>query len=374
MTNEAVGEKPLFCVAAGNWGEREIDDLRRIQAPSDIANGISVGAYAFDEDDNEIPAEYSCIGPDREGCKIKPDVLEFGGNEESRFGTLNGNKGGAYCERQGTSFACPNLVRKIGKMMLLSGQVTPQLARALIIHKAQRRLEVEDERMIGNGLLQQDAEDILQCTDKAVDFYYQGKIRAGSSLHVPIFVPNLNGYNGNVQITWTIVTVSSTNIGDCSAYTNNCLLEIFYPNKYKYRFSKWVDGNEKTVIIDTSSAIGQSEATRLQREGYKISTMPVSKPPKMFHTEKELKKQDLKWDTVVKYSTTMRGSSLKDPAVVLQSIGREDGENEDLAYYMVVTVSIPKYPDDLYLDTCAQYQLLESIQIRNTAEIMVPVN
>lgn len=69
---------PLFSVAVGNDGDLTYP-CNRIQAPADMVNGLGVGAYSIARDGRTIRADYSCIGEGREGAKIKPDFLEFGG-------------------------------------------------------------------------------------------------------------------------------------------------------------------------------------------------------------------------------------------------------------------------------------------------------
>ena len=93
---------PLFCVAVGNDGDLPYP-FNRIQAPADLVNGLGIGAYTFDRNGEKVRASYSCIGPGREGCKVKTDVLEFGGSPENPAVLISTipNKATVEC---GTSF------------------------------------------------------------------------------------------------------------------------------------------------------------------------------------------------------------------------------------------------------------------------------
>ena len=68
-----------FVVAVGNDGKLD-DEEARVQAPSDMANGLGVGAFTR-RNGKIMHAPYSCKGPGREGAKIKPDAVAFGGCE-----------------------------------------------------------------------------------------------------------------------------------------------------------------------------------------------------------------------------------------------------------------------------------------------------
>lgn len=83
------GER-LFVVAVGNDGDHPDEEEQRIQAPSDTINNIAVGAYTFDSPSVIVRAPYSSIGEGREGCKVKPDVVAFGGCEQNPFHLVGG--------------------------------------------------------------------------------------------------------------------------------------------------------------------------------------------------------------------------------------------------------------------------------------------
>lgn len=114
--NVEEGEiNPLFCTAVGNDGNRG-EYLNRIQTPSDMVNGLAVGAYTYNLFGEKIRADYSSVGPGREGAKTKPDLLEFGGSQERPF-IVVGRGNDKVGISAGTSLATPVATGKIGQMM-----------------------------------------------------------------------------------------------------------------------------------------------------------------------------------------------------------------------------------------------------------------
>ena len=79
----AANHKVAFFVPVGNDGG--VANFNRIQSPSDLVNGIGVGAFTM-SGDRPVHAPYSCRGLGRECGKIKPDVAAFGGCENRRNG------------------------------------------------------------------------------------------------------------------------------------------------------------------------------------------------------------------------------------------------------------------------------------------------
>ncbi|MGG1641249.1 S8 family peptidase [Paenibacillus sp. NRS-1782] len=98
--------RKLFVVAVGNGGDLE-KPFNRIQAPSDIVNGLGVGAFSYDFSSGEIiRASYSSIGQGREGCKVKPDISSFGGDENRPIHLVSSIHGQKHLS-MGTSFSAP---------------------------------------------------------------------------------------------------------------------------------------------------------------------------------------------------------------------------------------------------------------------------
>jgi hypothetical protein len=364
---------PLFCVAVGNDGEL-IEPFNRIQSPSDIVNGLGIGAYTYRVDGSKARAQYSCIGSGREGAKVKPDFLDFGGSPDRPFG-LVGLDPNSLAMGQGTSFASPYAANKIGKLMAKSENIVPHLGRALLIHNA-----LFDEKLPRNeqgyGFCPEVIDDILLCEDRKVVIMYSGSLKPAQTVSLPIFAPNINNVKGLVNISWTIATIVAPYPNDPDAYTNDCISDVFIPHDETFSFYKedpiTQESDRKILNLCESSAM--EEAERLLVEGYTKSELPVSHSARHFCSESDLRAKDLKWDTVIKKQVSMRGSSLRNPVLTLQAIDRNDFNAPHIKYHVVVSIEAPNYAGSLYDAILQSYKSLVPIELRDINRIMVDVN
>lgn len=357
---------PLFCVAAGNDGKLD-NPFNRVQSPSDMVNGLAVGAYALSPLNDKYRAPYSCIGPGREGAKIKPDILEFGGNNDRPFIALRtGNQVEGVC---GTSYAAPVVAGKIGKLMAYSEQVVPHLGRALLIHNAESEgLEGTNEN--GFGYSPESVDEILNCTDNAVTILYEGEITSSTCVKLPIFMPDINTAHGNAYLKWTICTVVNPNVNDPDSYTNNCIEDTLYPHEMTFAFRKKQAGDKKLNLLKPDH---YETAVELMRIGYSKSDLPVSKPAKKNFKEADLRNSDFKWDTIIRKEVSMRCSSLLNPFLSLHAIGRDEYEHEKIKYFVAITIEVPKFKGSLYDNILQTYENLVPIKIQNINRVRTQV-
>ena len=345
------GINPLFCIAAGNDGNLE-KPLNRIQSPADMVNGLGIGAYSISFLGDKYRSSYSCIGPGREGAKIKPDLLEFGGDTSMPFITTK--SGAELMGEQGTSFASPVVAGKIGKLMAASPQIHPHMARALLIHHATPDESISQDEQ-GFGFCPNDVTEVLNCSDKKVTILYEGEISSTTTAKLPIFLPDVSTTHGMAHLTWTICTVVNPNVNDSDAYTNNCIEDTFYPNEMKFNFR----GPKKTEQLNLLKSEDIQRAKELFGLGYQKSELPVSRSAKPCFAEADLRSNDYKWDTVIRKEISMRCSSLLSPFLSLHAIGRDDYERENIKYFVVITVDIPKYSGSVYDGVLQTYRYSE---------------
>lgn len=356
---------PLFCVAVGNDGGLD-NPFNRIQSPSDMVNGIAIGAYALSALNDEYRAPYSCIGPGREGAKIKPDLLEFGGTPDRPFiAAKTGKQIEGVC---GTSYSAPVVAGKIGRLMAASDQIVPQLGRALLIHHAEAD-DLKSHSESGFGFCPENVEELLNCSDNRVTILYEGEITSSASVRLPIFMPEINTTHGNAHVKWTICTVVNLNLNDTDAYTNNCIEDTFYPNEMKFPFRK----GKTTKNLNLLSSDDLEIAKLLISQGYTKSDLPVSKPAKKYFRESELRNNNLKWDTIIRKEVSMRCSSLINPFLSLHAIGRDEYEHEKIRYFAVITVEVPKFKGSLYDNILHIYPNLTPISIQNVNRVMTQI-
>lgn len=354
---------PLFCVAVGNDGNLD-EPMNRVQSPSDMVNGLAVGSYSYNVINDKIRANYSCVGPGREGAKTKPDILEFGGSNDRPFiGVMHGtNLMGAVI---GTSFAAPTAAGKIGKLMARSEYITPHLGRTLLIQNAEAA-DDSNRMELGFGFCPDNIDEVLKCTDNHITIMYSGEIASSTSVKLPIFMPEVSTCAGNATIGWTISTVVNPNANDPDAYTNNCIEDTFYPHEKTFNFTKT---GFKTKKLNLAVPGDADEAIRLMNLGYNKSELPVSKPAKKYFREEDLRNSDFKWDTIIKKNVSLRNSSLLNPFITLHAIGRDEYINERIRYNVVVTIDVPRYPGSLYDKILERYTSLTPITIRNIGRV-----
>lgn len=354
--------KKLFVVAVGNDGQLAAP-YNRIQAPADLVNGIGVGAYTYSYQTGEkIRATYSCIGGGREGCKVKPDLVAFGGDRQFPIHLLSTNHTDKWLAA-GTSFSSPLIASKAAEILGRCNQFNPIVARGLLIHAAQHSNQVCNE--LGYGIIDQSVDELLRCDENRVTIIYSSSINPTAHAKLLIPLPVNANITGDVHLSWTISTLTKTNPLHLEDYTESAIEDTFYPHSKKYKFTK--EGRSTTLHIENDV----EEISRLLDEGWTKSLLPVSSSAEQFQTE-QARRGEMKWDTVMKKWKRMRFSSVERPSLVLHGLGR-NGNAERIDYAAIITISVPRYQGNLHEDILNEYSVLEPVFIRNSNEIMVPI-
>ena len=306
-----------FYVAVGNDGD--VSGFERIQAPSDMVNGLGVGAYTV-VNGEKIRAPYSCKGPGRESGKIKPDLMAFGGSENIPFQLL-ALKPGKLTSAMGTSFSTPivtALGASIDKGFLSS---TPLLSRALLIHAAKQPGKDQTPTIdMGYGILPDSEESILYCSPQSVTVLCQGELSTNVSIKLKIPLPESCRNGKKIQVDWTVAALPDIDITNTSDYTKSCI----------------------------ESALFYNDKTRASIKQYRI--------------ESDLREDNLKWEPIVKKSATGLASSFTDPYIKLRLIQRYS-PIEQIKYAIVVTVTIDDEGKDLYNEILRTYPTLTQIKL-----------
>ena len=325
----------IFFVAAGNEGGNA-SPFNRIQPPSDVVNGVGVGAYGYNVKGDKHPAPYCCVGPGRLGSKIKPDVCGFGGCDVRPFNVLLAGADGQIAEEQGTSFSNPliasipmNIIHRVSN----TDYVSSQTAKALLIHHAQPFID-KDPQTFGWGMVDISPEDIMACSPNEVKVLYNGFIDL-TRWH-RLFLPYPDDLNplGNVSIDWTFVYATEVRMESPDDYTLGGLEIKFRPNSYIHTYYGPGDGKTKSKKADSRTGV----AKRLLALNWTKSRHPVTAN---YKTEQSLREEG-KWDTVQKGTVTKRPASLCKPVLDIHAIGRGDWDvgigPGQIRYAGVVTV------------------------------------
>lgn len=368
--------KKLFIVAVGNDGDLNDDGLCRIQAPSDAVNCLGVGAYSKNYEGTFERADYSSYGDGREGCKIKPDFLDFGGSHTNPFQLISSDvvNRSFSC---GTSFSAPLVTAKAAEIIgrcnfgnpLLKNFGNSLLARALLVHTAKHPKNKADKYM-GYGIANQTVDDILFCDGKNVTTMYQSRLRPTQAIKLPFpYLKNL-AYKGKVVVEWTIALATEVDAKNTEDYTLSCIEDTFYPHEGKYRLSKSVNGKTKTKIVDVDKDV--DIINEMTKDGWNLGRNPntYSAFSNKYKTEEERKK-NFKWDTVIKRRAEIKYDNLKTPYIILHAMERYNNSFEFVNYAVAVTMNYVDCKEDVYDLTLKAYDKLEVASIRNVNEILV---
>jgi hypothetical protein len=362
----ALTHKVIFCVAVGNDGD--IPESR-IQSPSDAVHSLGIGAYTV-RSGKRIRAPYSCVGPGREGAKIKPDLVAFGGCTISPIHLLSVSPGKKVLAH-GTSFASPIAASVCAQALGLYDRATSLLTRCLVTHSATHPGGDPDHNF-GHGCLAANVDEVLRAPSNSVTIAYQGQLSPKSYYKLIIPIPEKLALLGNVEIIWTIAALCPTERAHPGDYTACCVEDTFYPNSNVFNFSYEPQkfGTKKATkrlhLIDDKGEITALGA------GWKRSQFPYTKSGNRYPTEHDQRAVEYKWDTIVRRTASMRGSSLHQPFLVLHAIGRHAQVNR-FDYAAVVTISAPKFEGDLFSEVVTRYPVLQPIRLRTEAEIRVRI-
>lgn len=363
----------LFFVAVGNTGDKPGHE--RVLAPADSVNNIGVGAFTFDPGKTSATiADYSCTGPGRPGGQVKPDILAFGGCMKVPFNVLHPKVSAVYGS-WGTSLATPVASALAGELFARAPRsLSTQAARALMIHASERRGRKWKNH--GWGLLPDTVEEILACTANKVSVLFQGTVSPKKSWKLPFLVPPGFDPNGEIKLSWTIVLTPEVDSSAIDEYTLAGLEHQLRPHRYRYTFSP-PKGSPKTVkplVVDIRT--DPTVASDLLAKGWTQSTNPTSASTKSKPHESVLRKEEAKWDTIVKGKKSVAGVGLEEPCITISVLGRGEWESErpellSARYAAVLTAEAPTYAGDLYSEVITNFKLLTPLQLRGRQEVLV---
>jgi hypothetical protein len=325
LDTELADGQTLCTTAVGNNGLLE-GELGRIQPPGDAVNVFAVGA-ANSTNKKWNKAPYSAFGPGRSPGYVKPDIVAFGGSNEEPLPVFN-PLAGAVIAVAGTSFASPLALRVAVGADVLSGSVfEPVTLQALMINGTDFSARNHSRSDVGWGRVPLDPEEILFTPQDVVRVVYQGVTRPGHPQKALIPIPK--GLPAGTK-----VTIGAT---------------------FCYR-----------APVDSAHAINYTRAGLWVR-AYKApkKSLPLFGAG-MYKTEEELRKDSMRWDTVLHAKRKVDVDDLDNPYFHINYQVRDEGEAvrvEDsvpMPYALVVTIEAPGVLDLLSL-VQAEYPVLQTL-------------
>jgi hypothetical protein len=361
-----VRYKILFCTAVGNDGE--LVGYDRIQSPSDMVNGLAIGAYTISGNDR-IRAPYSCIGPGREGNKLKPDLLGFGGCDKTPI-QLIPTTAGHRAYTKGTSFSSPIIASAAARLIDKSNSaIDATVARALLVHSTLEKTKKKHCFEMGHGTLPDNLSDVAICPDKSYTLIYQGEIEPSKYGEFQIPWP-ADLKKGNVTFRWTLAVLTGVDPQSPDDYTSSTIEVAFYPNSKVYGFTK-AGHSPKYLNIDERS----SEVAALETDGWKRSAYPkTASKSSGFSTEHELR-ADLKWDSVDTREISKRASTINYPVFHLHALNRAGAraQSNKVRFALILSVEAPKANVDIYTKVRSEYTALLPIKMDLPVEVKANV-
>ncbi len=332
LDTELADGSTLCTAAVGNNGDLS-GELARIQPPGDAVNIFAIGA-ADTRKKKWGRAPYSATGPGRSPGFVKPDVIAFGGSLADPlpvFSPLAGN----VVAVGGTSFASPLALRTaIGVDGLSQARFAPITLQSLLINAAEFRRS-QKRKDVGWGRVPLDPESVLYTSLDVVRVVYQGITRPGHPQKALIPIPR--GLPPG-----TTVRIGAT---------------------FCYRAS-----------VDSAHAINYTRAGLWVR-CYKAhgKSLPLFGTG-MYKTEEELRRDAMRWDTVLNNTCTVEADELDGPYFHINYQVRDESEAmrvEDavpMPYSLVVTLQAPGIVD-LMARVQAQFPVLQTLPV----DVQVPI-
>jgi hypothetical protein len=320
----AYERETLFLVAAGNNGEEDAaTGLNRVQVPADMINGISIGACDTPQPDKGWGrSPYSAVGPGREGGRIQPVGVQFGGRSEADSPFLTISQDGTLIPSAGTSFATPVVT---GAIALLTGYLgvgrsTPNTLKAFAVHFAEKHPDGDASCYeVGYGRYPLDFEEFLNCAPNEVTLLYEGSVTRNSVQTAPLPFPG-GIKEGRVQIRWTLVVTSEVQPTEPSEYPMSTLELTFRPHSQRFRFTA------KGKPGATADVQDRRRVAQLLAEGHTPGYDPIAKTLSSHAYGYESDRREAgKWETVKHANLRMNATSLLGPRLDLVQLSRDAG-------------------------------------------------
>jgi hypothetical protein len=335
-----------FIAAVGNNGTLDTAlGLDRVQPPGDMVNGIGVGAItrsARDPKREYERAPYSARGPGREGQRVQPMVVEFGGSAAEQFVGFDAQ--GRLAQAIGTSFAGPSGARSVaGLRALLSDERRhPDVLRAFSAHFAERASRGHTKRLLdlGYGRVPASFEPHFECAPDEVTVLYEHELPRGKSIAFPFPVPRDLAPSARLELSWTISFLSEVDPKAGVDYTLSGIELMLRPDSRVHTLTDPATKAQKEVRVDLDRADIESALAR----GWSLSEEPKTHSGWLRTKGEQKLRQSGKWETLLSGRVPAKGEDVFEPRLDLQHLRREKGQLingewiEPLRFAMLVTI------------------------------------
>lgn len=352
--------------AAGNNGELDSAlGYDRVQPPADCVNGIGVGASdsrARDPKKRSTRARYSARGPGREGQRVQPMVVEFGGSDAERF--VGFDERGRLASLMGTSFAAPAVGRALGGLQssLEPHRHIPDIFRAFVAHTAERGHGHGKKYLdLGFGRVPASFDPTFECPANEVTVLYEDSLPRSEVVAMRLPFPGGVPATVKLEVTWTIAYTSDVDPRDATDYTLSGIETVFRPDSRVRTLTDAATKVSRVVQMDTDRLVIRDALAR----GAKLSEPTAHSGWSLTKGEQRLRRSG-KWETIVPGRVLLDAGELHEPRLDMHHLRRAQGQLvtgsgvTPLRFAMLVTIKAPPGVP-LYDLVAAEYRVLTPV-------------
>lgn len=329
----------LATVAIGNDGDL-LNDLARIQPPSDMVNCFAVGSSNTQLKDWE-KASYSCVGPGRSPGVVKPDGVIFGGSESDLF-KIYSPLTHSVVGTMGTSYSAPYALRvAAGVDAITDFNLSPTTVKALMIHNASKKHHTMTD--VGWGRLPSTPESVVECLDDEATIVFQGELERSKYLRIPVPMPK------GIDCTW--VHLKAT-------FCFNAVTDPEHPLHYT------------RSGLDISF---RANDERITDGAMHPDTKTFFTVGNLYETEQELREDAHKWETSISREQRFRLTTLSNPVFDVKYHAREKGGDSEaslppLKYSLILSIRAAG-DNNVYNMILQQNQTLQTLKVRSRLQV-----
>jgi hypothetical protein len=335
-----------FITAVGNNGTLDsVLGLDRVQPPGDMVNGIGVGAITSSVRDPKRKYErapYSARGPGRDGQRVQPTVVEFGGSSAEPFVGFDAQ--GRLAQALGTSFAGPSGARSVAglRALLTDERRRPEVLRAFSAHFAERASRGHGKRFLdlGYGRIAASFERHFECQPDEVTVLYEYELPRGKSIAFQFPIPNDLPPGARLEMSWTISFLSEVDPKSGVDYTLSGIEPMLRLDSRIRTLTDPIAKTHKEVRVD----LDKVEIASALARGCTLSEEPKTHSGWLRTKGEQKLRQSGKWETLLSGRVPAKGADLFEPRLDLQHLRREKGQLvngegiEPLKFAMLLTI------------------------------------
>ncbi|HEU0164783.1 MAG TPA: S8 family serine peptidase [Thermomicrobiales bacterium] len=353
-----------FITAVGNNGELDTHlGYDRVQPPGDMVNGIGVGAITRKHRDPKKRwkrAPYSARGPGREGQRVQPLIVEFGGSNDERF--IGFDERGRLTSAMGTSFASPTTGRAAGGLQAILDRARhrPDIFRAFAVHHAERgHGHGKHYCELGYGRVLADFNEALECDANEVTVLFEDELPRAEPIAHRFPLPKGLPPATRLELNWTVSYISEVDPRDATDYTLSGIEAIFRPDSRKRTLTDPATNKGEAVCLQADHA----RVTAAITAGWRLSEEPTAHSSWALTKGEQKLRREGKWETIMPGRVLLAAGDLYEPRLDLTHIRRENGRLvrgnaiKPLRFSMLLTIRT-RDGEAIYDQIAAQYRVL----------------